>query len=323
MGRLLESSAERRLQAFRRELTLDLYTRHGAFWEMVSRSRELWGIEPEARIPPIPQVVRVHLPSHLLRRSRPDWPIEAEESFIRWQVQLEHVHHAIIPPEHRVEGVHFDSADFWDGFLSACLIYDPPADDLLGFADHPVATYGEYLNILDPSADPGDDAPQMLAPPVRFLYDMDELLDWVQDRYERLIAALHKRLEPRGIDVQEMVYDLEYFDASIPGNPDDEPTARPYIQVAAHTTEADVRNAYKLLVAHQPQRPRAIKPRRDPLTAVQCAIWYDDLGWSHVEIADRFGWTVQTPAGSKPKSETARQHIADGRKLLRQRKVAA
>jgi hypothetical protein len=35
------------------------------------------------------------------------------------------------------------------------------------------------------------------------------------------------------------------------------------------------------------------------------------------------GWAVQYPAGAKPRSETARQYIADGRLLLNQRNVAA
>lgn len=323
MGRLLESSAERRLQTFRRELTLDLFTHHGPFWELISTIRTNWDIKPESRIPPIPKIAGVHVPAGLLAAVRPQWPPEAEEQYIRWKVQLEHVHHAVVPPEHRVEGAHFDSADFWDGFLSACLVYDPPSQDLLGFADHPVATYGAFLSILDPTADPGDDAPLMLAPPIRFLYDTDDLLGWERGRHERLISALHTRLEPKGIDLWEMVYDLEYFDVSIPGDPKDAPKPRPYIKVTAHTTEADIRNAYKLLAAHEPQRPRAIKPRRDPLTAVQCAVWYDEHGWSQQEIAERFGWAVQVPPGSKTKSETARQHIADGRRLLRQRKAAA
>jgi len=63
MGPKLESSAERRLEAFRHGLTLDLFTRHGPFWDRVAPIRAEWGIEPVARIPPSPHPRRVHLPA--------------------------------------------------------------------------------------------------------------------------------------------------------------------------------------------------------------------------------------------------------------------
>lgn len=322
MGQVLKSSAEGRLLLFRRDLTLDLFTRTGPFWDVVGGIRPRWGIAAEARIPPAPRISGVHLPADLLTGARPDWPPEAEERFIRWKVLLQQVHDAVVPPDLRVEDVHFDSIDFWDSFLSACLVYDPPVHDLLGFADHPAATYDAFRSVPLSAADP-DAAPQMLAPPFKRLYDSGLLAAWERERHERLIGALHDRLGRRGIDVWEMVYDLEYFDASIEGDPKDAPEPQRYIEVTEHTTGADVRNAFTLLAADLPQRPRAARPPRDLLTAVQCAIWYDELGWSHKEIADRFGWATQSPPGSKVKSETARQHIADGRDIVRQRKVAA
>ncbi len=322
MGQGLESSAERRLQSFRRDLTLDLFTRNGPFWDLVEGIRHRWGIAAGARIPPTPRIGGVHLPADLLAGARPDWPPEAEERFIRWKVLLEQVHEAVVPPDLRVEDVRFDSVDFWDGFLSACLVYDPPATDLLGFADHPEATYDEFRSGPLNAAD-RDSALQMLAPPIKRLYDAGKLVAWERDRHERLIGALHARLGPRGIDVWEMVYDLEYFDVSIAGDQKHTPRRHPYIEVTENTTGADVRNAFTLLAADLPRRPRAARPSRDLLTAVQCAIWYDDLGWSQQQIAGRFGWATQSPPASKVKSETARQHIADGRDILRQRKVAA
>ena len=41
MARLFESSAERRLQAFRCELTLELFTQNGPFWQEVEWLRSL------------------------------------------------------------------------------------------------------------------------------------------------------------------------------------------------------------------------------------------------------------------------------------------
>lgn len=217
----------------------------------------------------------------------------------------------------------FHSADFWDGFLSGCLVYDPPPDNLLGFADHPIATYGDYLEVLNPWADGSANAPQMLAPPIAFLHDAEDMVARERQRHQQLLEALHRRLEPSGIDVWELIYHIEYWDRPDEEGPNQLPGPKPYIDVQPHTTEADVRNAFKLMAAALPTRPRPIKPRRDRLTAVQCAVWYDDLNWSHEVIADRFGWAIQYPPGMKPRSETARQHITEGRNILRQRKNAA
>jgi len=146
---------ERHLETFRRDLTLDLFTRHGPIWSLVSRARERWHIEPAVRIPPAPVFKHVHLPDFLLGTRRPAWPIEAEEDYIRWMVFLEQMHHELIPPDLRVEDIRFDSADFWDGFLSACILYDPSPEDLLGFADHPITSYGAFRSSQDPAPEAG------------------------------------------------------------------------------------------------------------------------------------------------------------------------
>lgn len=215
-------------------------------------------------------------------------------------------------------------------FLSACVRYDPPPDGLLGFADHGVAAYGDFVNPLNPWADE-DAAPQMLAPPIRFLYDAEVLLAEQQRRHDRMLGALHRRLAPRGVDLWEMVYDIEFWGprddegdaAGEDGAPEGDAAAHPYIIVEAQTTEDDVRNAFRLMAAALAERPRAVKPRRDPLVCLQCAIWYDACGWSHERIAKHFGWKAQRPAHAKPRSETARQYIAEGRALLVHGKAAA
>lgn len=329
MGKRLESSAERRLQAFRRELTLDLFTRRGPFWDEIRWIRSLRGIAAEARLPPGLHPGKVHLPADL-KATDWAWRPEQRQIFREWMVLLQVLHDAAVPEEHRVETPYSSSLEFWMGFLSACLRYDPPPDDLLGFADHGVAAYGDFVNPLNPWADE-DAAPQMLAPPIRFLYNAEVLLAAEQRRHERVVEALHRRLAPSGIDVWEMIYDLEYWgspdaEASEAGEeaaPELEGEARPYIAVEAHTTEDDVRNAFKLMAAARPPRSRAGKPRRDPLICLQCAIWYDRCGWSHERIAKHFGWKVQRPAHAKPRSETARQYIVEGRALLGQGKAAA
>jgi hypothetical protein len=260
MGKLLESSAERRLQAFRRELTLDLFIRNGWYWK-VAESRKLLGLAVEARMPPDLDPNGVHLP-HGLESSDPS--LHDEQA--AWLAFLKSLHDAVVPREHRVDGPYSSSLEFWMGFLSACVLFDPPPDDLLRFADHGVAAYGDFVNPLNPWGD--DDAPQMLAPPIRLLPDPEALLTAERNRYENIIDELHRRLAPRGIDVREMVYDFEFwylFDYEI----DDDPELRrsPYIAVDAFTTEEDVRNAFKLIAASQREGPRAVKGAGGPTNA--------------------------------------------------------
>ncbi len=325
MGKMLESSAERRLQSFRRELVLDLFTRHGLFWGAVSWVRERRGIEAVVAMPPPLDPRRVHLPPGVGPTDR-HWSPAELQAYREWSVLLRVLHDEVVPAGHRVEGPTSSSVEFWGAFLSACLLYDPPADGLLPFADHGVAAFGEFVNPLNPWAEEGK-APQMLAPPIRFLPDAEVLLRAQEERYLRLIDLLHERLAP-GVDVWELVSHIEYWNLPDDSVGPDPATAakqrpRPYIDVDVHTTDADVRNAFKLMAAALPRRPRPIRPKRDRLIALQCAILYQEFGWSQKRLAEHFGWAVQDPPGAKSKSETARQYIADGRDLLDQRKPAA
>jgi hypothetical protein len=322
MGKLLGSSAERRLQAFRRDLTLDLFTRHGLFWVEVCWLRDLRGITAESRLPPTLHPGKVHRPP-TLKATNWEWRPEQRQALAEWMVLLHVLHDAVVPPEHRVETPHASSLEFWMGFLSACLLYDPPASNLLGFADHGVAAYGDFVNPLTPWADERG-ALGMLAPPIRFLPDPDALLAAHHRRHERFVDELHRRLTPDGIDVRGLADEIGYWVTDDANPTDDLATLpRPYIAVDPQTTEEDVRNAFKLMAAAQPERRRPVRPRRDRLVCLQCAIWYDEGGWSQERIAAHFGWKVQFPAQAKPRSETARLYIAEGRQLLHQRRIAA
>lgn len=332
MGRLLESSVERRLQSFRRDLTLDLFTRHGSFWERVDEVRRRWHIEVVARVPPAPDLDHAHLPPLLNGEDRGARAVREHPDFIRWSVLLGQLHAEFVPETHHVVGASFRSEDVWDGFLSGCLLYDPPAGDLLAYADAPVAAYGDFLNALAPWEEADADAPQMFGAPIRYLYDTDELLDWEEQRRARLVDALHALLEPRGFDVWEFVYNFDFQTATGPSlkllgatmPAKGGPMPKPFIEVGPATTEEDVRGAFRILAARfGGKRPQAIRPQRDRLTAVQCAIWHDEEGWSQERIAARFGWTVQRPPGMTPRCETARQYVNEGRDILLQRKVAA
>jgi hypothetical protein len=328
MGQRLASSKERRLQTFRRELVVNLFTRNGLFWDRVQWIRRLQRIAAEPRMPPTLDPGRVHLPPWL-KPDRRRWRRDQLERLQDWMVLLHVLHDAVIPKDLQVETLDSYSLDFWMGFLSACVVFDPPPDDLLGFAEHGVAAYGDFVNPFNPWDD--GDGPEMLAPPIRFLPDPEQLIADERERLDWLIGKLQETLNRQKltsaseIDLTEMVAHFEYiYDEDrkmrngLPRLP-----MQPYITVDVHTTEEDVRNAFRLMAAHLPARPRPVRPKRDPLLCLQCAVWYDHCDWSQERIAQAMGWKVQRPPGVKPRSETARQHIADGRALLTQRNVAA
>jgi hypothetical protein len=332
MGQRLASSKERRLQTFRRELVVDLVTHHGQFWEQVDWIRRLQRVEAEPRMPPPLDPGKVHFPDWL-RPTRGAWRGEHEEAFHEWMVLLNVLHDAVVPKELRVETPYSYSLDFWMGFLSACLVYDPPPDNLLRFAEHGVAAYGDFVNPFNPWID--SDGPEMLAAPISFLPDPGQLIAEEQERHDWVIGRLQEALDARAfirrgeIDLSEMAAHFEFLYQSVQEetrrqrNEMPSPPVRPYITVDVHTTEEDVRNAFRMMAANLPARPRPARPKRDPLLCLQCALWYDQCGWSQERIAQKMGWAIQRPPDVKPRSETARQYIADGRLLLNQRNVAA
>ena len=65
--------------------------------------------------------------------------------------------------------------------------------------------------MLNPWGDDATDIPQLLAPPIRFLYETDDLLAHVGKDRDRLLAALHRKLEPDGIDLWELDSHFEYW----------------------------------------------------------------------------------------------------------------
>jgi hypothetical protein len=92
--------------------------------------------------------------------------------------------------------------------------------------------------------------------------------------------------------------------------------SQPYIEIQPETTEADVRAAFQGIKRRLPTPALPTKSPRDPLLAVQCAVWRDRYEWSEQSIGEHLCWAIQESPIAKPRCETARQHIAEGRTLL-------
>lgn len=94
------------------------------------------------------------------------------------------------------------------------------------------------------------------------------------------------------------------------------------ITVDEHTTEADVRQAYRRIVSARREAAKGGRPERDHFVAVQCAISYDEDNppdqsdrrkrrWTHAKLAEEFGLRS---------GRAAKDHIELGRAIL-QKKV--
>lgn len=162
MGRV-ESNAQTVNNALqskdRRRLTLDLYTRYGDFWELIEALRAEYAVSPIVGIPPEPDFhaesvglmsrlvmpERFHMPPETPDHAPYNLPPELVTSELRqahrwgrvagFLGRLEVVWRECIPEDIR-SGTNVAGHLSWAPFLSACVMFDPPPDRLLEFADH-------------------------------------------------------------------------------------------------------------------------------------------------------------------------------------------
>lgn len=208
----------------------------------------------------------------------------------------------------------------WEDFLSACVLYDPPEDQLLEFASYgdpePTVFSGGRL----PTKANLEGLPEMVDPPIRSLADLMGAKDWYWHRVLDHIGA--KYLEPWGVDVQAL---LETVMWEVPGLYEEHLetyrrySRRYYIEVAEHTTREDVEKAFHMIRSIEP--PKRNKPPRDRLTAVQCAILHGDHNardpedrrrwrWTFEKLADKFG--LQGARAAKDYVKLGKQILAGG-----------
>lgn len=329
MGQVPESPRTRRIFSLRRDLTVSLYLREGEFWEAIRSIRERFEVIPSTEVPTTAETWgdRYSCAPRLLG-DRVTWR--------RWRRAVRDLEERFVPTNLWVTWIAFPptAGKLWEDFLESCILHDPPGDRLQDFAYHLNATPPDGI---DPFSDPWFDwrggASQepihVIAPPFRLLFEPIDVYQKTHAFYQYLIGKVHDQLAPSGVDVRaaferaRQEYDahpnVEQWDAfEFWAN-----EARPYIDFEDDTTEEDVLAAYRALSAlranYRGVGPKATKPRRDLLICIQCAVWYDDYGWSLEQIGTHHGWTIQYPNDAKPRCETARQHIVEGRRILKER----
>jgi hypothetical protein len=324
------SDAGLHIARFKRSVVLDLYLRQGTAWKEVRAFRERWAITPTVQLPPKKSPLSMHYPEY-------GWPREYDaeggqnrewvELASRWGGEIHALAQRFVPEHYRPDPLR---EELWVGFMSACVVYDPPEVALLTFAERG----GPVLLGLSPTDKHwvgfGNPYHAMLAPPIRTLRDGDKsesLEGWF---WEQVIKEIQERfLEPAGMNIREMMREIFDSSPSLLKRYQDlrkqETPYRHYIAVGEETTADDVQRAFKLISATLPERSRKGAPRRDPLIALQCAILHDRHNARDPEDRRRWRWSYERLAeefrlGSgetkKAKEQVAADYVALGRNLL-------
>lgn len=281
----------------RRRLTLDLFTHHGDFWQMIAAVRAEYGVHPTVCVPPQPdfhaEVVglmdrwqmpeRFHMPP-----DTPDMhPYNLHADFvIPADVVIEFGEHmrelreirrqprvagflwrlkviwSVCLPDDIRSGTNALGHLSWTPFLSACVMFEPPPGELREFADH-------------------DDHLAAVLPMSTFWQDPDDVAN----------ARISQRELLRTGDSNRYGEALEHFQRSYRSS------------TLASTQESAKRGA----------------PPIDDLVCVQCALWRRD-GISSAEIGQRLGKSLQSNVyDNRKRSVTADRYVALGEELLKAR----
>jgi hypothetical protein len=236
---------------------------------------------------------------------------------------------------------------FWLLFTSACVLYDPPETALIEFAEY--ATPKPYRVSFGNSysGEDVDKSLSMQALPIREQPDSGELRDMIMSQVDLILDEINKHyLQDLGLDVHAMWQDVTSKPHVIREIYRQEELLRKrlYIEVFEHTTDKDVRAARRAIRVMQERdrflvpgaadpatrleifqekqnrpRPRE-KSARDPLVAIQCAIYYDRHNQKDPADGRRRTWTYERLAEHfKLKStRAATEYVIAGREILRE-----
>lgn len=285
----------RRALAFKDGLVVQHFMQQGRFWNAVYRLRERRGIVAETDLPPAgPNTSPVIMPE-----------TKAEDDFLqehdRWIKDLKTIEDECIPARYR------GSAE-WKGFISACVLFDPPRDQLEEFAIHG-----------DPRTEEHETVPLRAMAPVLWSANEEELEAVYLGFLERLLGELGKRhLEPLGFSMDDLLKDiLDNTEVNAEFHHDRLNVRRRWhIVVESGVSEDDVRKAFAAIPRSDKSRLAGGASKRSPLIALRCAILYDrenpveEKGrqrWTYGKLAKRYGLSS---------SDSAKDHVKDGRQIL-------
>lgn len=234
-----------------------------------------------------------------------DWSAHGEEFRKKLVERVAQLQNGLIPEPLQDRFLVYE----WGDFLASCIVFDPPAEHLIEFAE-----YGGPTRVGASGAG---------APPVRVVTDPFEgeiarivhMMD-VIDTIEEEIDKRHPE-----IGVKSIIQDIL----------DDEDIARPlhsrlekipkryYLDVREDTSWEDIKHGYSAIrELHDEQRDNSGAPARDTLLAVQCAVLYDHFNETDSADKRRRKWTYERLAGhfGLKSARAAKEYVHEGRKLL-------
>jgi len=316
---------------------LDLFLRHGAFWEAIKGLRTKWDIEVSTEIPRREKLGDVPHPQNWAAESQSK---EWTELSVRWGYDLDGLVFKFVSER-------FQNLDYyllvWRSFFAACVLFDPPettedeACALLRFAE-----YG------GPSSYHHDVTEEkVLGVPRAFFPAVKEMRDWAKTQaiedyfWTKLLEKIDARLKPKGINLQNLIKEVlsdnpELRDFRREAEEKHNPF-RFYIEADGYTTETELREALRILRKQQGTKLAPGRSARDRLTAVQAAILHDRHNdrdpqdgrrrlWTEVRLAKELGLPVTKKEIEKYPgkyeeieiSRAAEGHVALGRSILKE-----
>jgi hypothetical protein len=253
---------ELKARAFKDGLTAQLYVQRGEFWDAVRELREQRGITAQRRLPPSGD----NIGGLIMPGRAPD------EDFFRyldtWIADLQHIEEQCVPARFR------ESAE-WRDFISACVLCDPPLENLDTFTRHGDKRYYEP----DARGPWGERVPmQARAPVVRAIADeraFESVHFWL---FDRVLEELREHyLEPAGIDLEEALQEI--FDTTKLNNQyrakKGDLRKEWHIVATDGVNASDIKKAADLLPTVREARSSGGRAPRNPIVAIQCAALYD------------------------------------------------
>jgi hypothetical protein len=254
---------ELKARVFKDGLTAQLYIQKGVFWDAVRELRERRGITAERRLPPSESNG-----SGLIAPERSyddDFLAHMEE----WLADLRHIEQRCVPAR-------FQGSAQWSDFISACVYFDPPLEELDTFT-----RYGDlrYIN-REAHGTREERAPMRAMAPLRWTIAdenaFEEVHFWL---FDRVLEELGERyLGPAGVDLGEALDEI--FDSTELNkqyNAKKDGLRREWHIVASDGVNAsDIKKAADRIPVVREARSSGGRASRNPVVAIQCAAFYDD-----------------------------------------------
>src|SRR5215207_386380 len=178
-----ESGLAVALKTQRREFVIQLYKQRGSFWEAIRDIRARWRVTADTRLPEPWSFTNLYPDAAPEGSPDPDSPHYSEESHKAWDEFLEQwrgdlnsVVDRLVPEKLRTRTM----SPGWQAFVAACVLYQPPATELVAFADYAMPGAEVILGptpsagILERFLDERERPRTMVLPPIRQIRDPRE-----------------------------------------------------------------------------------------------------------------------------------------------------